>query len=160
MPNLKNIIFREFEKKDDKFIAMNKFFISNEIEGGLIEFKGHNINEKLIQYSKNNNIFINNKTYVDLIIVSNISFSIDETNINKYELIHKFIENNSVIEDKIFEDLYFNKEFSKKINIELPKKYGKENILDNIKINKKYLFKINFIELNRNISYENKLLSI
>ena len=160
MPNLKNIIFREFEKKDDKFIAMNKFFISNEIEGGLIEFKGHNINEKLIQYSKNNNIFINNKTYIDLVIVSNISFSIDETNINKYELIHKFIENNSVIEDTIFEDLYFNKEFSKKINIELPKKYGKNIILEDVEINKKYLFKINFIELNRNISYENKLLSI
>ena len=160
MPNLKNIIFREFEKKDDKFIAMNKFFISNECDEGLIEFSGYNLTETFIQYSKNNNIYINNKTYIDLVIISNISFSLDETNINNYELINKFIENNSIIEDKIFEDLYFNKDFSKKINIELPEKYGKQIILEDVDIHKKYLFKINFIELNRNISYENKSVSI
>jgi len=191
--NIKNYIFREFEKKKDKFVATNKFFISEEVEGGKIEFNGFNINklyqskddydkiklnsikkniyQKIIPYSEHENIYIsiNNKSflennfiinrYIELILISNISFSLDDININKNEIINKIMENDIIIDDYLFEDLYYNEDFSKKINLELPKKYNdKKIILEDIDVDKKYLFKINIHELNRSFSEENNIL--
>jgi hypothetical protein len=176
--NNNNFIYREFEKKNNEFIATSKFFISEEINDK-IEFSVINIidknktNQKIIPYENDNKIYIltnnnnnnNNITnkylynkYIDLILISNISFSIDELNINKKEILNKYLKNDTTIDEKILEDLYYNKDFSKKINIELPKKYGnKKYILEDIEICKKYLFKIKFTELPLNINnnYQN-----
>ena len=78
--DLKNIIFREYEKKSDKFIATNKFFISDEVDNGKIEFSAFDINllyqknhtyEKFTQFNKNGNIYVSNnnnfsKKYIEL----------------------------------------------------------------------------------------------
>ena len=174
--NIKNFIFREYEKKDGLFIAKNNFYLSEEVDGSF-EFKKiyiHSIlnnnenikiyNEKIIPYSDNNiymytdisdkifnddksDIFINK--YIDLILISNISFSLYDINIDKSEIIKKIIESDDIVDEKLFEDLYYNDYFSNKINIELPKKYNnKKIILEDINITKKYLFKINFLEMN------------
>jgi len=167
----KNTIFREYIKKNESFIATNKFFISHEIDDGMIEFRMcdvNSINEKITPYLHDENIYISMKdsktinfdNYIDLVTISDISFSIDDTKIEKKMIINKFIENDCDIDDKLFEELYFNNDFSKKINIELPKKYNnKKVILENIEIEKKFLFKINFIELNRNFYQENYIIN-
>jgi len=167
----KNTIFREYIKKNESFIATNKFFISHEIDDGMIEFRMcdvNSINEKITPYLHDENIYISMKdsktinfdNYIDLVTISDISFSIDDTKIEKKMIINKFIENDCDIDDKLFEELYFNNDFSKKINIQLPKKYNnKKVILENIEIEKKFLFKINFIELNRNFYQENYIIN-
>jgi hypothetical protein len=153
--NLKNVIFREFKKEDDLFIATDIFYVSEEIENGVFGFNVIDSNSnKILPYSQNNNIYISinndNKYYIDLIILSNISLSLDDIKINKAQLIHKILENHNIIDEKLFEDLYFNEDFSKKINLEIPQKYNnKKIILEDIDVSKKYLFKINIIELNR-----------
>lgn len=171
---IKDFIFREYQKKNEKYFATNNFYISDEIENGKIGFNSFDINliyqnnnlcEKIIPYNdniyilskiNNNQIFL--ERYVDLILISNISFSLEEIYINKNEIIKKFNENDEIIDEKLFEDLYFNKDFSNKINIELPKKYNnKKVILEDIDINKKYLFKVKFLELTRNYYEENKI---
>ena len=153
---IKNNIFREFNKKNDTFIATNNFYLSEEKDNGIFIFSNinHN-NETIFPYNEDKEIFVlNNKStkkYVDLLLLSKITLSLDDTCINRSELIKNIITNDLVIDEKLFEDLYFNQEFSNKINIELPKKYNdKKIILEDIDIEKKYLFKINFIELNRN----------
>jgi hypothetical protein len=164
----KNSFYREFLKKDDKFIARDKFFISEEIDDGKIAFIHLNLDESKLNYNNNSVKFLpyfenldiyinsNNKKYIDLIVISNISLKIDDLNINKHDLIKKFINSNNTIEDKLLEDLYFNNDFSKKINIELPEKYGsKKFILEECDISKKYLFKIDFSELNFNLKQHN-----
>ena len=166
--NIENFIFREYKNKDDKFIATNNFYFSGEFDDGRIGFFSLDndlIHNKIIPYNenlyilksiKNNNNSLIDK-YIDLILISNISFLLEDININKTEIIKKFIERDELIDEKLFEDLYFNENFSKKINIELPKKYNdKKVILENIEINKKYLFRINFIELNYKFNEENK----
>ena len=192
----KKFIFREFKKSGDKFIAMNKFFVSEEIDEGKLEFISIKLNkldrindyEKIIpesnikndSYIKNiknlyislnsmneNNIFYN-RQYIDLIIISNISFQIDETTIDKTNIIKKMLFNDSNNDanncenndanncENFLEDLYYNEDFSKKINIELPKKYGNNKIiLENEDIYKKYLFKMNFTELSLNCQEQN-----
>ena len=167
--NLKNIIFRQFEKKKDKFIATNNFYMSEEVDDGKLEFNSFNTsnyfnksNEKIVPYNENNvYLLINNKTnnslkkYIDLIVISNISFSLEDININKSDIIKKMIESDVIIDEKLLEDLYFNEDFSKKINLELPKKYNNQKIiLEDINIDKIYLFKINLLELNRNFEEE------
>ena len=153
---IKNNIFREFNKKNDTFIATNNFYVSEENDNGTFIFSNINHNNEIIfPYNENKDIFIlNNKLsekYVDLVLLSKITLSLDDTCINRSELIKNIIANDLVIDEKLFEDLYFNQDFSNKINIELPKKYNdKKIILEDIDIEKKYLFKINFIELNRN----------
>ena len=171
-----NFIYREFEKKNNQFIAKNNFFISEEIDNK-IEFtvinminqnnKNNKNNQKIVPYENNDNIYILtndyinnkyfNKKYINLILISNISFSLDELNIHKKEILNKYSENDIDIDENFLEDLYYTKDFSNKINIELPKKYGnKKFILEDIEINKKYLFKIKVIELPLNIYSENK----
>lgn len=170
----KNNIFREYLINNDSFIATNKFFISQENDNGLIEFRIFNvnsINEKLTPYlcdTSDTNIYISMKkssnlnfdNYIDLVTISDITFSIDDIKIEKRTIIKKFIENDCEINDKLFEELYFNTDFSKKINIELPKKYNNKNIiLENMDIKKKFLFKVDFIELNRNFYQENNIIN-
>jgi hypothetical protein len=167
--NLKNIIFRQFEKKRDKFIATNNFYMSEEVDDGKLEFNSFNTskyfnksNEKIVPYNENNiylllNNKINNslKKYIDLTVISNISFSLEDININKSDIIKKMVESDDIIDEKILADLYFNEDFSKKINLELPKKYNNQKIiLEDINIDKIYLFKINLLELNRNFQEE------
>lgn len=162
--NNKNFIFREYYKENDKFIAKNKFYVSDDFDNDVfLEFNSLNM-EKIIPYSEKKDIYIstnklNFQNYINLILISNISFSLDDISINKYDLIKKMIENDAEINEKLFEDLYYNKDFSNKINLELPKKYDNKNIiLEDIEIKKVYLFKINFIELNNNFEKENSYL--
>lgn len=173
--NIENFIFREYKKKEDKFIATSNFYFSSEFDDGKVAFFSFNNNflyenikknKKMIPYNENlyilkninedNQIFF--EKYIDLFLISNISFSLEDIYINKSEIIRKFMETDELINEKLFEDLYFNEEFSKKINIELPQKYNdKKIILENIEINKKYLFKINILELNSTFNEENNL---
>lgn len=154
--NIVNNMFREYEKKGDSFYATNRFYLSEKYEEKYF-FQEIEKNDKIIPY--NNNIFIminknNSKKYIDLTLLSNISFSLDDIQINKSELIHKIIENDSIMEETLLDDLYFNEEFSKKINLELPVKYNnKKIILEDMDIEKKYLFKINIIELNNSLCH-------
>jgi len=167
-------IFREYKKIDDNYLATNNFYVSDENNCDRLEFKSFdiknlyqtNIVEKISLYENEQNIYIlikniNNNTvkeYIDLIVISNISFSLDEININKINLINKFISCDEIINEHLFVDLYYNENFSKKINLELPKKYNnKKIILEDIDINKKYLFKISFNELIRNFNEEKNL---
>ena len=143
----KNYIFREFYKENEIYIATNNFYVSDEIDDGRLEFYNN-----IIKITPFNNIYmeINNKdfykNYINLILISNISFSLYDINIKKIDIIKKFIDNDIEIEEKLLEDLYFNKIFSNKININMPEKF---NILNGKEeMNKKYLFKININELN------------
>jgi len=171
----RNNIFREYLLNNDSFIATNNFFLSEINDNGMIEFRIFNVNsisEKLTPYLSDKNIYISMKdsvkksskfnlhNYIDLITISDITFSIDDIKIEKRTIIKKFIENDCEINDKLFEDLYYNTDFSNKINIELPKKYNdKKIVLENMDIIKKYLFKIDFIELNRNFYQENNIIN-
>ena len=102
-------------------------------------------------FNDDNSSYINKK-YIDLVIVNNISFSLDEIKVNKRDIIQKTIMNDILIHDKLLEKLYFNDNFSKNISIKLPEKYNKL-VFDNT-INNKYLFKINFTELPLNYNNE------
>lgn len=168
-----NNIFREFEKIKDKYIAKNNFYISCEVDSDRYEFKEVDIislykknDIKLIPYSNNNlyvmvdNKYLNNtlqkKEYIDLIIIKNISFTLNEVQINKNDLLKKFINNDSNIDEKIIEDIYYNKDFSKKIKLNIPQKYNYS--IENKNISKKYFFKINLIEINQSFYQENNKL--
>ena len=71
----------------------------------------------------------------------------NETHINKNDLLKKFIYTDSNIDEKIIEDIYYNKDFSKRIKLSIP---NKNNILnENKNIIKKYLFKLNLVESNQ-----------
>lgn len=151
--NKKNM-FREFVKENEFYIATNNFYVSDEVDDGRLEF--NNNNEKIKPYNNiymelyNDNLF---KNYINLVLISNISFNLDEININKFDIIKKFIDNDIEIEEKILEDFYYNNIFSKKINKEIPNNFNKKIIMEGM--NNKYLFKINIDELYKNIYYEN-----
>ena len=165
--NIRNNIFREYYKVGDEYCAINKFYVSEDIDDKIVfsTFESNVLNEsneKIIPFSENVYISTNSnfEKYIDLIVISNISFSLEDININKSEIIKKIMESDLVIDEKLFEDLYFNEEFSNKIDIQLPKKYNdKKIILEDIEICKKYLFKINFLELSRSFYQENNLLN-
>ena len=153
-------IFREFEKNNDKYIATNNFYISSDDECGNIEYNLFNINslnkivnDKIIVYSDNLHINVRNNEYINLITLSNISFSLNDIDINKNYIINKFMESDVEIDDNIIEDIYYNNEFAKKMNINLPDKYMNQS-----NIEKKYLFKINMVELNQSFYQENNKL--
>ena len=159
--NMIHTIFREYEKSSDKFIATNNFFISEKLENGSFAFKSfnnHKNNKKdiLKPYGDCDCVYtsLNDNQYY-LIVISNISFSLDDINIHKKDIFKKFIDNNKEINEQLLEDLYYNEDFSKKINLELPKKYDNKSIyLEDIEINTRYLFKINIIELEKSFSNE------
>lgn len=153
-------IFREFEKNNDKYIATNNFYISSDDECGNIEYNLFNINslnkivnDKIIVYSDNLYINVRNNEYINLITLSNISFSLNDIDINKNYIINKFMESDVEIDDNIIEDIYYNNEFAKRMNINLPDKYMNQS-----NIEKKYLFKINMVELNQSFYQENNKL--
>ena len=167
---IKKSIFREYEKKLDKFVATNRFFIP-ELYNECIVFNSFDIDflyqnslskrkDMLRPFEDNKNIYVcNNNNYYNLVILSNIEFSLDDTNINKNDIFQKYIETNNEIDDNLLKDLYYNEEFSKKINIQLPKKYNDKVItLEDVEIKNKYLFKINIIELNRSFYQESNIL--
>lgn len=147
-------IFREFLKENNRFIALNNFYVSDEIDKGRLEF--NNSIEKITPFNNiymeiynRDNLF---KNYINLITISNISFSLDDLNINKFDIIKKFIDNDLEIEEKLLEDLYYNNLFSEKIDIEIPNKYNTKIIME--EMNKKYLFKIDIEKLHQNMNEE------
>ena len=163
----KKYIFREYLKINDNYIATNNFYISDEIDKELSFnifdinniYKNQKNNEKIIPY--NNYIYLSTRDniYIDLIIISNISFTLDDTNIDKNYILKKIIEFDEVIDDKLLDELYLNEDFCKKKNIKLPSIYNdKKHILNNSNIVKKYLFKINFLKLTRSFYIENSLI--
>ena len=148
-----NNLFREFIKNNSTYIATNNFYIFKN-EDNNYEFDKID-NDSLTKIIPFNNLHLlknkdkNIEEYLDLLVISNISFTLDDINIEKIYLINKFLENDKNIDDKLFEDLYYNEEFSNKINLELPQKYNDKKVfLEDIEINKKYLFKIDYKELN------------
>jgi hypothetical protein len=165
-------IFREYKKNNDTFIALNNFYISKIIDNSYIQYDKYDIvnnvhkeiYEKIVPYcdSEKELYIIKSKEYfsiIDLILVEDISFSIDDLNITKSEIIKKLLdinlekeEESEFLSDKLFKDLYYNENFSKKINIDYP---GKEK---NIKtVDKKYLFRIHFLENNMYFEKEKEL---
>ena len=99
------------------------------------------------------------KKYIDLTVLHNISFSLEDININKSDIIKKFLDCDINVDDKLLSDIYYNEEFSKKINLELPNKYNKSIILEDIVIDKIYLFKNKSFRINRNFESEYNFIS-
>ena len=98
---------------------------------------------------KNNNLFVSrtaqrtinvNSQFIDLVVLDDISFNLDETEIDKHDLLNKIFVNDLYIDNKLLEKLYYNKEFTSSINFDFPIKYLDENIQN------KFLFKIDFTE--------------
>lgn len=177
--NRDNFIFREYTKNKNKFIATNNFFISEEIENSKVEFISINLKnynsyypykkmaEKIVPYNNimymSENGCTQNKEYINLLVISDISFSLNDEIINKNEIIKKFIENNDGGKCDIsnfFEDIYYNEEFSKKINMEVPKNAQYNILSNNDIINKKYLFKIGIVESSVSFFEENNKIEI
>jgi hypothetical protein len=151
MEDIKKTIYREYEKINNKFIAMDKFFISEEVDKNrfeYIQFYSNKESERIIPVD-NDSIYMSidksklkNKNLLDLIILSNVCFSLDENNINKNDIIKKYINSNDESNDsfnRLLEEIYYNNEFSNKINIELPSKY-----INTTDLKKKYLFKVDY----------------
>ena len=160
-----NSIYREYKKVDDIFIANNDFYISTMNQNNKISYININSKTNLIQEIQDNifeyngdRVYTNINSYIDkriinLLVINDIEFNINETNINKQELFKKYIENEKKINDLLLEDIYFNEEFSNKMNISLPLSY--KNI--NNTMEKKYLFKIKLNELQRSYFVENNI---
>tara|TARA_A100001015_G_scaffold273340_1_gene328709 strand:- start:1392 stop:1982 length:591 start_codon:yes stop_codon:yes gene_type:complete len=162
-----NEIYREFLKINDSFIATNNFFLTDEIENNKINFnKITNSKQKEKLLNLKNNIYEYNgqriynedksyveKKFINLLVICDIEFRIDEININNKEIFKKFIENEKDINESLFNDIYFNEKFSSIINIELPKT-KKKLIEEEDNIEKKYLFKIKINELGCNYYVE------
>jgi len=84
-------------------------------------------------------------------VIQDIEFSMEDLHINKQELFKRFIENDIEINQELLEDIYYNQDFSKKINIDLQK--VSKQIEDTIE--KRYLFRINLKELQCSTCVEN-----
>ena len=156
-----NSVFREYKKDGDAFIASDNFYIENktihktnyrkcnslsniieEINNNVYEYSGDRIQNDLYSYI--------DKKYINLLVINDIEFSIDEININKKELFKKFIENDKKINELLLKDFYYNETFSNKINIALPKNIKNKGD----KLDKIYLFKIKLDELQCGYSIE------
>ena len=92
--NIRNNIFREYYKVGDEYCAINKFYVSEDIDNKIVfrTFESNVLNEsneKIIPFSENVYISTNSnfEKYIDLIVISNISFSLEDININKSEII-------------------------------------------------------------------------
>ena len=145
-------IYREFDKIDDRFIATNHFFIS--LSKNEFVTLNKSVFQKIIPHSENLyvHIYNNQNSYINLILISNISFSLNDNNINKANIIKKYIDYDTDIDDNLLEDLYYNETFAKKINMQVP-----INSINNTNIKKNYLFKINIIEVNQSFYQENNI---
>lgn len=160
-----NSIYREYRKDGDIFIANNDFYISTINENNKISYRNINSKTNLIQEIQDNifeyngdRVYNDMNSYIDkriinLLVINDIEFNINETNINKQELFKKYIEKEKKINDLLLEDIYFNEEFSNKINISLPLSF--KNINDTME--KKYLFKIKLNELQCSYFVENSI---
>lgn len=162
----KNQVYREFIKLNDTFMATNNFFLSDEIDNNRINFNKISISkQKEILFDVGNNIYEYNgpriynenesyllKELINLIVICDIEFNIDEINIEKKEIFKKFIENEKNINENLFTDIYYNENFSNKINFDLPE--TKNELMKNKDIGKKYLFKIKINELDCNYFVE------
>ncbi len=144
--DIENNIFREFKKIENNFIATNNFYVFEEDDHGKFVFSNMN-NNKIISLSEDIYILCDNnnqtKTYLNLILLSNISLTLEDVYISSSQLIKNMLASNE-IDEKLFEDLYFNEEFAKKINLKIPDKYNDKKINNE---DNKYLFKININEL-------------
>ena len=157
----KNIIFREYKKNDDVFTASKDFYTvslednrlcfqqlqssncMNEVDNQLYEFKGDRIYNEISSYIE--------KKYIHLCVIKDIEFSIEDIHINKQELFKRFIEKDIEINQELLEDIYYNQDFSKKINIDLQKV---SKIIEDT-IEKRYLFRIKLKELQCSTCVEN-----
>lgn len=146
-------IFREYEKKNNIFVARSNFFVSSHSDNSndekYIKILGNN-NEKYIEkyedtYFVYYNVDYNDKEVIkeikeiNLMVIKNLNIEI-----NNYDIdIKKLIKNNEISNlecDKLIEDFYFN-----------PYYINKFNISDTSKLNlnkKKYIFKIKRGEIN------------
>ena len=162
----KNLIFREYKKDENQFIATNNFFISEEIDDK-IEFIRKDLYSNNVYLEKitpcYENIYVSqdgyrtytdtlsylDQRYINLVVISNISFNLDETNIFQRDIVKRIIKNDKLINENLF-DSYESTDNIK--TLEIPTKYNdKKIILDNVRLNKKYLFKVGFNESYQNI---------
>lgn len=144
-------IFREYEKKNNIFVARSNFFVSSHSDNSndekYIKIIG-NSNEKYIE--KKNNIYLiyydinyNEKEIIqeikeiNLIIIKNLKLELSNNSIDIKKLIKD--EDITNIEcDQLIKDLYYNSNNLEKFNLNL----------ENQSENKKYLFKIKKGEIN------------
>ncbi len=95
-------------------------------------------NEFFISKSPNGRINKDFK-FIDLVVIDNISFTLDDIKINKRDLLRKIIANDQLINDKLLEKLY------------MPGKLQSDDVQN------KFLFKIDFTE---NYVYKKNILFI
>ena len=149
--NTKFEVFREYEKKNNVFLATNNFFIKNYSDNinneKYIKICG-NTNEKYIEKNNNKYLIYYDITYneeginkemkeIDLLIIKNLKLELSNQPIEIKKLINgDEISNNEC--DELIKDLYFNFNNIQKFNL--------ENSICNE--NKKYLFKIKKGHLN------------
>ena len=148
--NTKFEVFREYEKKNNVFLATNNFFIKNNSDNNdekYIKICG-NTNEKYIQKKNNKYIIHYDISYneeginkemkeIDLLIIKNLKLELNNQPIEIKKLINGD-EISNIECDELIKDLYF--------NINNIQKFNLENTI-NIE-NKKYLFKIKKGNLN------------
>ena len=146
----KNEMFREYVKENNKFIATNNYFVSdNNSDSKYIKIQG-NSNEKYIEKRNNRYVIhyeinykdseiISETKEVDLILIKNIDLEMNNETIDIKKLIKSNEINNNDC-DMLLQDLYFNKFYYDKFDIKINNK--------NICTSKKYLFKIKKGEIN------------
>ena len=161
-------VYREYEKVNNLFVATDRYYITEDfkndgenIETNFICFNNfHNYNnyltsnnyyEKIIPCNFDNNYYIStkNNSYIHLIVVDNVVFSLDETEINVKDMLYKLMYNNDVndeLNNKLLETIY---NIHRKFTIQLPNVY--ENIqLDTVNVQDKILLKVRYNELPKN----------
>ena len=146
----KNEMFREYVKENNKFIATNNYFVSdNNSDSKYIKIQG-NSNEKYIEKRNNRYVIhyeinykdseiISETKEVDLILIKNIDLEMNNETIDIKKLIKSNEINNNDC-DMLLQDLYFNTFYYDKFDIKINNK--------NICTSKKYLFKIKKGEIN------------
>lgn len=146
----KNEMFREYVKENNKFIATNNYFVSdNNSDSKYIKIQG-NSNEKYIEKRNNRYVIhyeinykdseiISETKEVDLMIIKNIDLEMNNETIDIKKLIKSNEINNNEC-DMLLQDLYFNTFYYDKFDIKINNK--------NICTSKKYLFKIKKGEIN------------
>lgn len=143
-------IFREYVKENNKFVATNNYFVSdNDSDSKYIKTQG-NSNEKYIEKKNNRYVIhyeinykdseiISETKEVDLILIKNIDLEMNNETIDIKKLIKSNEINNNDC-DLLLQDLYFNTFYYDKFDIKINNK--------NITNSKKYLFKIKKGEIN------------
>ena len=143
--NVKKEVFREFVKNGNDFTSTDVFFLSEEVNNDYNVFqKIQGVNDELTIEKINNQYIIfyhieyddyeviKKTKNIDLVVLKDYNVDLNIKTINGKKLIQ---ENKLSIDDssKILEELYYNNDYSSKINISSPRENKSE---------KKYLFKI------------------